>query len=59
MHPYMLDDNRFTTIAGVGKSHLGVSVIGGAMWWHTTDGCRSRTYFIRRGHTYCTICFSH
>ena len=38
MHPYMLDDNRFTTMAGVLHPHLGIAAVGTIpMWWHTTD----------------------
>ena len=38
MHPYMLDDNRFTTMAGVLHPHLGLAAVGTIpMWIHTTD----------------------
>ena len=37
-HPYMLDDNRFTTMAGVLHPHLGLAAVGTIpMWIHTTD----------------------
>ena len=37
-HPFLLDDNRFTTIAGVLDPDLGVSNVGTIpMWWHTTN----------------------
>ena len=37
-HPFLLDDNRFTTMSGVLDPHLGIASIGTIpMWWHTTN----------------------
>ena len=37
-HPFMLDDNRFTTMSGVLDPHLGPASVGTIpMWWHTTN----------------------
>ena len=37
-HPFLLDDNRFTTMSGVLDPHLGIASVGTIpMWWHETD----------------------
>ena len=37
-HPFLLDENRFTTMSGVLDPHLGIASIGTIpMWWHTTN----------------------
>jgi len=37
-HPYLLDENRFTTMSGVLDPHLGLASVGTIpMWWHTTN----------------------
>ena len=37
-HPFMLDDNRFTTMSGVLDPHLGIASVGTIpMWWHETN----------------------
>ena len=37
-HPFMLDDNRFTTMSGVLDPHLGPASVGTIpMYWHCTD----------------------
>lgn len=38
MHPYLLDENMFTTMAGVLDPHLGLAAVGTVpMWWHCVD----------------------
>ena len=37
-HPFLLDDNRFTTMSGVLDPHLGIASVGTIpMWWHETN----------------------
>ena len=37
-HPFLLDENRFTTMSGVLDPHLGIASVGTIpMWWHTTN----------------------
>ena len=37
-HPFLLDDNRFTTMSGVLDPHLGLANVGTIpMFWHTTN----------------------
>ena len=43
-HPFLLDDNRFTTMSGVLDPHLGLASVGTIpMWWHCTDDTKEIT----------------
>ena len=43
-HPYLLDENRFTTMSGVLDPHLGLASVGTIpMWWHTTNDDEEHT----------------
>ena len=43
-HPFMLDDNRFTTMSGVLDPHLGIASVGTIpVYWHCTDDTQEIT----------------